>query len=83
MTPWSRIVPFSKAVYWFRCFCIPQETLFCGEVDQHCLLAGRLLQGILAWVLDDIKTPMTCYENTWPEELTALFRSLRMINYMV
>lgn len=53
------------------------------EVDAHCLLAGTLLQGIPGWVFDNIKTSMTRYENIWPEELTALFRSLRMINRML
>jgi len=53
------------------------------EVGTHCLLAVRLPQGIPGWVFDNIETSTMPYENTWPDELTALFRSVRMINHMV
>lgn len=46
-----------------------------GEVDTHCLLV--LLQGIPSWVFDNIKTAVTRYENIWPEEMPALFRSFK------
>lgn len=54
--------------------------LVCREVDVHCLLAGKLLQGILGWLFDNIKTSLIHYENIWPEVVTVLFRSLRMLH---
>lgn len=72
------IVPFPKASCWFWCLCVPQETLSEARWT-HTQPLGRqmLLQGNS---LGTSRPPCPAMKTSGLEELTELFRSLRMLN---